>query len=89
MVSVWEIAIKSGLGKVGLSVPFATFLDTAINGYGLIVLSITTDDCVRYEALPFHDRQHRDPFDRISSRTPCAVRAEMGRETLAKTCERQ
>lgn len=46
MASVWEIAIKSGMGKVGLAVPFATFLDTAINGYGLIVLPITTEDCV-------------------------------------------
>ena len=50
---------------MGLSVPYATFLDTAINGYGLIVLPITTDDCIRYEALPFPDRQHRDPFDRM------------------------
>lgn len=65
MASVWEIAIKSGMGKVGLAVPFATFLDTAINGYGLIVLPITTEDCVQYSALPFPDRQHRDPFDRM------------------------
>ena len=65
MASVWEIGIKSGLGKLGLSVPYATFLDTAIHGYGLIVLPITTDDCVRYESLPFSDPRHRDPFDRM------------------------
>src|SRR5207244_62502 len=57
MASIWEIGIKSGLGKMGLSVPYATFLDTAINGYGLIVLPITTDDCVRYESMPFPDPQ--------------------------------
>ena len=65
MASVWEIGIKSGLRKIGLSVPYATFLDTAINGYGLKILPITVDDCVRYEALPFPDREHRDPFDRM------------------------
>jgi len=65
MASIWEIGIKSGIGKMGLSVPYATFLDTAINGYGLIVLPITTDDCVRYEALPFPDPKYRDPFDRM------------------------
>ena len=43
----------------------ATFLATAVNGYGLVVLPITTDDCIRYEALPFPDKQHRDPFDRM------------------------
>lgn len=65
MASIWEIAIKSGMSKLGLSVPFAKFLETAINGYGLIVLPISTEDCIRYESLPFPDQQHRDPFDRM------------------------
>ena len=65
MASVWEIGIKSGLKKMGLSVPYATFLSTAVNGYGLTMLPITTDDCIDYEALPFPDKQHRDPFDRM------------------------
>ena len=63
--SIWEIGIKSGLGKLGLAVPFSTFMDKAINGYGLIVLPITLDDCVRYQQLPFPDTLHRDPFDRM------------------------
>lgn len=65
MASIWEIGIKVGLKKMGLSVPFATFLATAVNGYGLIVVPITTDDCINYEALPFPDPKHRDPFDRM------------------------
>ena len=65
MASVWEISIKVGLKKMGLSVPFATFLATAVNGYGLTVVPITTDDCISYEALPFPNPQHRDPFDRM------------------------
>lgn len=65
MASIWEIGIKSGLGKMGLAVPFATFLNTAIDGYGLIVLPITMEDCIRFEQLPFPDKDHRDPFDRM------------------------
>jgi PIN domain nuclease of toxin-antitoxin system len=65
MASVWEIGIKSGLKKMGLSVPYATFLSTALNGYGLTVLPISADDCIDYEALLFPDKQHRDPFDRM------------------------
>jgi PIN domain nuclease of toxin-antitoxin system len=65
MATVWEIAIKVGRKKLTLSAPYATFIQRAITGYGLIVLPITTDDCVGYEALPFPDPQHRDPFDRM------------------------
>jgi PIN domain nuclease of toxin-antitoxin system len=65
MASVWEIAIKCGLGKLTLSVPYETFLEAAIAGYGLIVLPITLEDCFRYERLEFPDKLHRDPFDRM------------------------
>jgi len=46
-------------------VPFSTFLAPAVNGYSLIVVPITTDDCISYEALPFPLPKHRDPFDRM------------------------
>ena len=65
MASIWEIGIKTGMGKLGLSVPYGTFLTTAINGYELIVLPITIEDCVQYEQLSFPNPQHRDPFDRM------------------------
>jgi PIN domain nuclease of toxin-antitoxin system len=65
MASIWEISIKSGLGKLSLSVPFATFMRTAIDGYGLVVLPITLDDCSQYERLEFPNKLHRDPFDRM------------------------
>jgi PIN domain nuclease of toxin-antitoxin system len=65
MASIWEIGIKVGVKKMGLSVPFATFLETAVKGYGLNVLAITMDDCISYEALPFPNPKHRDPFDRM------------------------
>lgn len=65
MASIWEIGIKAGLKKMGLSVPFATFLETAVKGYGLTVIPITTEDCISYEGLPFPNPKHRDPFDRM------------------------
>jgi len=65
MATVWEVAIKMGLKKLTLSAPYATFMTRAINGYGLTVLPITLDDCAAYEQLPFPDKQHRDPFDRM------------------------
>jgi PIN domain nuclease of toxin-antitoxin system len=65
MASIWEISIKCGLGKLGLSVPFPTFMSAAIDGYGLVVLPITLDDWARYEELAFPDKLHRDPFDRM------------------------
>jgi PIN domain nuclease of toxin-antitoxin system len=65
MASLWELAIEVGLKKIILSVPYSTFVTTAESGYGLIVLPITNDNCGFYEALPFPDPQHRDPFDRM------------------------
>ena len=65
MASVWEISIKVGLKKMGLSVPLSRFLSTAVGGYGLEILPITMNDCVHYEALSFPNPQHRDPFDRM------------------------
>ena len=63
--SVWEIAIKAGIGKLTLAAPFETFLSKAIHGYGIKVLPVPLDDCTTYEQLPFPDKQHRDPFDRL------------------------
>jgi PIN domain nuclease of toxin-antitoxin system len=65
MATVWEIAIKAGLKKLALSSPYALFMARAIAGYGLAVLPISSDGCTAYEQLPFPDKQHRDPFDRM------------------------
>jgi PIN domain nuclease of toxin-antitoxin system len=65
MASLWEIAIKVGLKKLTLSAPFEDFMKKAITGYGLTVLDVSFDDCVAYEGLPFPNKEHRDPFDRM------------------------
>ena len=59
--SVWEMAIKSSLGKLGL----ATSLSHLVRGgleRGLRLLDVTAHHAYLIEHLPFH---HRDPFDRI------------------------
>jgi len=65
MASVWEIAIKVGIGKLALSCNIADYITKAINGYGFSVLPLTLEDCAEYAALPFPSREHRDPFDRF------------------------
>ena len=65
MASVWEIAIKVGIKKLSLSAPYATYLSKAITGYTIDLLPVTFEDCTAYEQLPFPDKQHRDPFDRM------------------------
>lgn len=65
MASIWEIAIKVGLKKLTLSIPYVTFMTRVIVGYELTLLDVTFDDCVAYEQLAFPDKNHRDPFDRM------------------------
>lgn len=65
MASVWELAIKVGIGKLPVNAPLDVFLGTAIRGYRLSLLPITFDDCIEYASLPFPDPKHRDPFDRM------------------------
>ncbi len=40
MATLWEIAIKVGLGKLALSRPYADYMSKAIAGYGLSILPI-------------------------------------------------
>lgn len=56
--SLWEIAIKVGLGK--LKAP--DDLPERIEPLGFQLLNVTTDDAWRVRMLPHH---HGDPFDRL------------------------
>src|SRR5450759_3125875 len=62
VASVWEMAIKHGLGKLTFTEPFAQFVhnETAANNINL--LSIAVDHAMAVAFLPLH---HRDPFDRL------------------------
>jgi PIN domain nuclease of toxin-antitoxin system len=57
-VSVWEIAIKRGLGKL----IFAGAVGKTIEGHGFAGLPVTVEQAEAAGALPL---LHRDPFDRL------------------------
>jgi len=67
-VSLWELAIKSSLGKLmlrdpsGARVSARQFVLTMGRELGLGLVSLGFDDFADVEALPFH---HRDPYDRL------------------------
>jgi PIN domain nuclease of toxin-antitoxin system len=60
--SLWESLIKSGLGKLPLPKPAATFLLTQMAANRVNLLPISGEHLVELEILP---PIHRDPFDRM------------------------
>jgi len=62
LVSVWELAIKAGLGKLKLALPVKRYVveNVAANGFG--ILDIRMAHVGRVESLATH---HGDPFDRL------------------------
>jgi PIN domain nuclease of toxin-antitoxin system len=62
MASVWEMAIKTSLGKLILEKPFESLIPEQIRASNIRLLDIKLDHAARVAALPFH---HRDPFDRL------------------------
>ncbi|MDZ8258301.1 type II toxin-antitoxin system VapC family toxin [Nostoc sp. ChiQUE01b] len=62
MASVWELQIKSQLGKLNLSSSLPNFIETQQRVNNLQILPIELTHIYALEALPSH---HRDPFDRI------------------------
>jgi PIN domain nuclease of toxin-antitoxin system len=62
IVSVWEISIKYGIGKLNLEVPFNDFIDRQIAPNGIQLLEVKLEHLKSSATLPLH---HRDPFDRL------------------------
>lgn len=62
VASLWEIAIKSSIGKLDLPDSFDKFIpqQLALNDVEILQINLSHLDVVA--ALPFH---HRDPFDRL------------------------
>jgi PIN domain nuclease of toxin-antitoxin system len=61
IVSIWEITIKSGLGKLSIKGSLDDVWND-INENGLSVIPMEFQHLKIYDTLPLH---HRDPFDRI------------------------
>ena len=60
--SIWEMAIKIGIGKLRLPLPINEYVHTRLEQSRTGVLPIDHHHVLRVAALPPH---HRDPFDRM------------------------
>ncbi|MBX2989715.1 MAG: type II toxin-antitoxin system VapC family toxin [Bacteroidetes bacterium] len=61
LASMWEMAIKSSLGKLKIEVPFGE-IPNSVRKSGLEMLDIRFEHIETVSGMPFF---HRDPFDRI------------------------
>ena len=57
-----ELAIKTGQGKLRLSLPYRQWMEKAIADLELAILPVTVEYAERQAGLPMH---HKDPFDRL------------------------
>jgi PIN domain nuclease of toxin-antitoxin system len=62
VASLWEIAIKSSLGKLTLAAPFDQLFPQQMAANSMQLLPIGLEELGVVARLPFH---HRDPFDRL------------------------
>ncbi len=61
IASLWEISIKTALGKLSIKGHYESVIDD-LNDNSIQILPINFAHTVEQNRLPFH---HRDPFDRI------------------------
>ena len=60
-ISIWEIAIKTNIGKLDFSFTFQD-LELLLTENNIEIISPTIEDFTTYQKLPL---LHKDPFDRI------------------------
>ena len=62
IASLWEMAIKTSLGKLTLTQAFSELIPRQIELNGIELLAIDIEHLAIVAELPFH---RRDPFDRL------------------------
>lgn len=62
-ISVWEVAKKASLGKLGLSIPIQDWMDKATNDTYIHILPLSVQVSLESTRLP--DEFHKDPADQI------------------------
>jgi PIN domain nuclease of toxin-antitoxin system len=62
VVSLWEIVIKLGTGKLSLDRPIEELWPESLAVNDFEELDVTAQDVLAVASLPLH---HRDPFDRL------------------------
>jgi len=82
IASLWEIAIKTSIGKVTLSKPFEDIFPDQLTNNGIDLLNITTAHVSALTKMPFH---HRDPFDRLSIAQAMTVSVDAAFDAYAVT----
>jgi PIN domain nuclease of toxin-antitoxin system len=60
--SIWEIAIKTSVGKLRFAADIGPFFKTEMARNAFLSLPIAHEHAARVATLPLH---HRDPFDRL------------------------
>jgi PIN domain nuclease of toxin-antitoxin system len=62
VVSIWEISIKSAIGKMEMAPEAVMALPHAIREAGFELIGLEPDEAATFYRLP---RTHKDPFDRM------------------------
>lgn len=62
LINLWEIQIKTQIGKLTLQTPLANIIAHQQTENGIILLPITLPHILELDNLPQH---HKDPFDRL------------------------
>jgi PIN domain nuclease of toxin-antitoxin system len=62
VATIWEMQIKSQLGKLQLRLPLAELIETQAEANQITVLPIPLTHVLALQDLP---AQHKDPFDRM------------------------
>nr|WP_199314250.1 type II toxin-antitoxin system VapC family toxin [Leptolyngbya sp. FACHB-671] len=62
VASLWEIAIKSSIGKLELKMTLTELVEREVYGNAIELLEIQPEHLDELTKLPFH---HSDPFDRL------------------------
>ena len=62
VVSIWEMQIKTQMGKLQLSLSLAEVVETQQQANMIEILPVSLSHVLALDHLPFH---HKDPFDRL------------------------
>ena len=62
VVSIWEIQIKSQLGKLKLNLPLPEIIQSQRQTNNVQMLPVELEHVLELQNLPYH---HKDPFDRL------------------------
>lgn len=62
IASVWEMAVKTSIGKLPLAIPFSEMIASGLANAQCQILPIDLSHIEQVASLPLH---HRDPFDRL------------------------